>query len=131
MAGVNFFIILHYSLIKNEANRTFRSAFFFSDVFILLDFSGVPQNRLRCIFPRMHCFLVERVYSMRRRAQPFGVFEARLSDKTSFLPVFRPYHTQSHDHGAKTEQHKRTRAKRSLWSRCEVPSRKAKVCHFD
>ena len=40
MAGVNFFIILHYSLIRNETNRKSRSAFFFSDVFILVDFWG-------------------------------------------------------------------------------------------
>lgn len=35
MAGVNVFIIFNFSLMKNDANRKYRSVFFFSDVFYL------------------------------------------------------------------------------------------------
>ena len=52
----------HFTLFvyKKWSKSKSRSAFFFSDVFILVDFLGVPQNRLR-VFPPVCIFLVTTV----------------------------------------------------------------------
>ena len=65
MTGVNFFIILHYSLIKNEANRKSRSAFFFSDVFTLVDFLGFLKITSDVLFTVCIVFLVLTVFVLR------------------------------------------------------------------